>query len=346
MSNEVYYDQKIISKQRKRKWIGLIIVASIVVGGIGKFADSLISIEEVGESVVQLVPGRSIRTEAELITDTRGIYFFSTEDLKDTYSDFDPFSESDIAAVLNDARVVAFSGDYIPIKVRIVNLSKDKLLNVEEVKIEVEDYTKTVGSDIELHELSYAYTAGAPQAYNAYQVTLDPSRSVYNALTFPVIYDIQNPDFEDGLVGKIYHQLLAGDSDFLAIKVFANSPGIYRFSVKLKYSIDGVEYETSDDQHFSLLSLPKHDSASSLPYRDRASYTIQVGAFSDAENVFSLLTTLQARGYPAFVEKSDHEGLSFVRVGTFVSRSEAEQFVVQTEIETEFSIYIRERQPQ
>ncbi|NEQ44672.1 MAG: hypothetical protein F6K00_14355 [Leptolyngbya sp. SIOISBB] len=345
MTNESYPDQKIKHRLRKKGWVGLVLVASAIAIGVGQISDSLISVGDVGEKFVESIPSPNIRANAELITDTRGIYFVSTEEFEGAYPSFDPYSASDIAKVISDEKVAVLAGGGIPIKVRISNLTDDKLLNVEEVEIEVQDYVNTIASDIQLDQFGYTYTAGAPQAYDDYIVKISPSRKVYNALAFPVDYETGRSNNEDAAIGQVYHRINAGESDFLAIKVSADSPGIYRFSVKLKYSIDGKVYELPTDQSFSVLSLPE-----STTHLERAStdgqYTIQLGAFSELWNTLDLQLTLQARGFPVFVDESEEEGLFFVRGGNFGSKSEAEQYAAQTSLDKDFPIYIRERSMQ
>ena len=243
-----FSEYECLKRYQKAKWVLILGVFTFALNFLGGNFENVSKIYDGVNRIIESLFAKDIDVESELVTDACSVNFVSSVDYGDSHERIDPFSEKDVKKALMDESLFMNSRSCVLIALRVANTNK-KILNIEEVRINLRDYEKLNGK--EFYDYAYVYSGSANSSYDLYDVTLDPGRSSYNALVFP----FQSWTSTETL-GKLYYSIQPGHSEFIVLNINLKETGIYSFTLSVKYSIDGRGKEVLTSQVFKMVHLP------------------------------------------------------------------------------------------
>lgn len=249
---------------KKAKWVAILALSALVLTKIGDIVASLDKTFEVGNKVVSSIVVSDINAKSELITDSYSVFFVSSVDYGFSYGRINPFSEKDIQKALMNENLFVDARGGILVGLRVAN-TNGKILNVEEVRVNLESYEEIHEQDF--YDYTYVYSGAANAYYDYYSVTLEPERRSYNALAYPPAFEYGLDNNLDSIApaGKIYYPVQPGHSEFIALYITPKELGVYSFRLSIKYSIGGRDNEILTSQIFRIVNLPDKNTVEDIP---------------------------------------------------------------------------------
>ena len=230
---------------RNRPVLAVVIIIGMVVIAISTFVSG--SLNLVSDLESRLLPRLSsewpARLEATIVTDAGNIIGMA----RSTVRPLRQLSSNDLAGLQEMlGRKDVGAANWLPLRLRITNISKDTHLLIDQIALEVQTYKPLDGEP--LHEVFDVYTGDYERSYEFHQVAVRRGKRVSELLG-------PRGDAVHGKVERPYYDIPPGESETYFLSITATEPGWYQLLPRIEGSVLGRRVIKATESTFVLVEI-------------------------------------------------------------------------------------------